>query len=174
MADRPSLSPFDTVAAAEILLAQDQLGPAREMTERLAAARPDDDRVAALHERVEARTASGPIVQLSARERGLDRVSLRAAESGVDAEFELTDAGLAVARRTAVYSGASVLRLFTVVAGPRGVRKRTRDIELERRCGRLRVVGTPRPAVHVAAVGHLARSGVFVPVATSAPLEVPA
>ena len=172
MADRkPVAEPLATVALAGILLDQGLLPEAREMLDRLARKRPGDERIPHLLERLSELEGSGEQAQEPMEGGGTDTVALAVRGRDLELRWELTEAGLALAGRTARCSGAPVVRLLTVNTGPRGARKTWRDIALLHPCGRLLLCGLPRPAVHVAAAGFLARSGVFVPLTTSAPAE---
>jgi len=158
-------------ALAEILLDQGLLAEARGMLERLQQERPGDGRIGGLLRRLVERERAGEPEQRPAERRGRDAVTLVVAGSDLEIRWELTEAGLDLARRAARCSGSPVVRLSTVTSGPRGVRRSFRDIALAHSCGSTRLAGLPRPAVHVAAAGFLARSGVFVPLAASAPVE---
>jgi hypothetical protein len=163
----PIDEPFATVTLAQILLGQDLLDEARQMIEQLERRRPDDPRVAALAARARRRLEQGEIEQRSAASEGRDRIALALAEGALEISWELTDAGAALGRRIVRYSGHEVVRLFTALAGPRGVRRHSRDIELDHRAGRLELFGVPRGGVFVAALGFRGLNGVFVPLATS-------
>lgn len=160
-----------TPAMAEILLDQGLLAEARELLGRLDRERPGDGRIPRLLERLAELEGAGESVQEPLEGAGRDSVALASPGRDLELRWELTRPGLDLARRTARYSGTTVVRLLTVTSGPRGTRKTTRDIALRHPCGRVLLPGLPRPAVHVAAAGFLARSGVFVPLATSDPLE---
>ncbi|MFO8071100.1 MAG: hypothetical protein R6V85_04420 [Polyangia bacterium] len=165
-------APFDTVSMAEILLEQGELRRAREMVDRLAELEPRDGRTAALAERVAARESGGEPQQLALEPRGLDRISLSCDRGALRIAWELTDAGLMLGRRRVRYSGAAVVRLLTILHGPRGVRRVFRDLEIEHDCGETTIYGPAAPAVYVAALGYLGRNGAFAPLARCAPLEV--
>ena len=167
--DLGARTPFVTAAMAEILLGQDLVREAAEMIERLARSHPEDPRVERLRSRLAERLARGEAVQVPIPEMGLDRVALALEDGALRATWELSDAGLAIAKRRVRYSGHAVVRLFTAAVGPRGVRKALADLEIKHRAGRVDLGGMPRPAVHVAAVGFLGRNGAFVPLARSAP-----
>jgi hypothetical protein len=171
MADRePGSGPLATVALAVILLDQGLLPEARELLGRLERERAGDERIPRLLARL-AELEGSESIQEPMERGGTDTVALAACGHDLELRWELTAAGLALGRRTARCSGAPVVRLLTVITGPRGVRKTWRDIALLHPGGRLLLRGLPRPAVHVAAAGFLARSGVFVPLCTSAPAE---
>jgi hypothetical protein len=165
-------APFDTVSMAEILLEQGELSKAREMVDRLAEREPQNERTAALAERVAARESGGEPLQVAVAPRGLDRVSLSCDRSALRIAWELTDEGLALGRRRVRYSGAAVVRLLTILHGPRGVRRVFRDMEIEHDCGETTIHGPAAPAVYVAALGYLGRNGTFAPLARCSPLQV--
>jgi hypothetical protein len=167
-------TPFTTAAMAEILLGQELVREASEIIERLRRTDPEDPRVRSLEERLAERLARGETVQIPEPERGADRVALAFDSGALSASWELSDAGLALAKRRVRYSGHAIVRLFTAAVGPRGVRKSLADFELKHKAGRVELRGLPRPAVHVAAVGFLGRNGAFVPLARSAPAAGPA
>jgi hypothetical protein len=164
--------PFTTAAMAEILLGQELVREAAAVIARLERGHPGDPRVVRLRERLRERLALGEAVQLPEPELGADRAALAIADGSLRAVWELSDGGLAIAKRRVRYSGHAVLRLFTAAVGPRGVRKALVDFEIRHRAGRVDLGGLPRPAVHVAAVGFLGRNGAFVPLARSAPISV--
>lgn len=172
MGDRDTgANPFETVAMAQILLDQNLLEEAAEMIARLASVGSEDPRTGILLARL--REMSGTLVEQRRAEarRGIDFVELRRDEVDLEATWELTDEGLAIARRRVRFSGTPILRLFTAAAGPRGVRKTYNDLELEELMASRPLPGLPRPAVHVAAVGFLGRNGAFVPLASCAPVS---
>jgi hypothetical protein len=160
-------SPFVTVSMAEILLAQDLWKEAAEVVEVLAAREPVDPRVPELMRRLEQRSLQGELEQRPVDAEGRDRIALALTAAGLHLTWELTDAGLALARRSVRYSGVMIVRLFTAVAGPRGVRSGTRDIEVALPAGEIDLSGVPLSAVCVAAAGYLGRNGVFAPLARS-------
>jgi hypothetical protein len=161
---------FVTVAMAEILLDQALVEEARKVIEELRTARGDDPKVLGLVERLEA--TGRPAEPIPVTPLGRDRSSLTEHNGVLTAEWELTEGGLALARRRARYSGVRIIRLFSAAPGPRGVRSATRDTEVALLAGRLELRGLPRPAVHVLAVGFLSHTGQFVPLARSEPLTV--
>lgn len=168
MGRRPSLGPpFATVAMVEILLAQDLWQEARAVLDVLVERQPADPRVADLRRRLERRSQVGEIEQEQVTAAGEDRVALELDDQGLRVTWELTARGLEIARRAVKYSGRSIVRLFTAIAGPRGVRTQTRDIELDLEAGRIALPGVPLPAVYTAAVGFLGRNGAFVPLSRS-------
>jgi len=160
-------APFATVAMAEILLAQDLWQEAAEVVDALAARDPADPRVLDLRRRLGLRSSRGELQPQAVEALGRDRVSLEPTDAGLRLTWELTAAGLELARRVVRYSGLRIVRLFTAIAGPRGVRTGTRDIEISLPAGRLELPGMPSAAVYVAAVGFRGHSGVFVPLARS-------
>jgi len=167
---RPAGEPFATVTLAEILLGQDLLTEALKMIETLERQRPDDPRVAALADRARRRFDQGELEQRAVEGGAVDRVVLEIVDGALRVRWELTPAGRELGRRVVRYSGHDVVRLFTALAGPRGVRRHSRDVELEHPAGRLDLFGVPRGAVFVAAVGFRGLNGLFVPLATSRPL----
>jgi hypothetical protein len=164
-------TPFTTAAMAEILLGQDLVREAAEVIERLERTHGRDPRVERLRHRLGERLARGEAVQVPIPELGADRVALAVEGGALRATWELSDAGLAIAKRRVRYSGHAVVRLFTATVGPRGVRRALVDFEIRHKAGRVDLGGLPRPAVHVAAVGFLGRSGAFVPLARSVPVS---
>lgn len=161
-------TPFATAAMAEILLGQDLVREAADVIGRLAREHGGDPRVERLGRRLAERLAQGEAVQVPIAESGADRIAIAVDAGALRATWELSDAGLAIAKRRVRYSGHAVVRLFTAAVGPRGVRKGFTDFEIRHRAGRVDLGGLPRPAVHVAAVGFLGRNGAFVPLARSA------
>ncbi len=161
--------PFYTVAMAEILLIQDLLEDASHVLERLLETSPDDDRVKKLAARIWERKNLGELEQRPMEEVGHDNIELDLNGETLDVLWELTDDGLAIARRKVRYSGHAIVRLFTAATGPRGVRTTTRDLAIEHTTAGVSLGGFPRSAVHVAAVGFLGRNGAFVPLARSLP-----
>jgi len=167
-------TPFTTAAMAEILLGQELVREAAEIIEQLKRAHPEDPRVRSLEERLFERLSRGETVQTPIPEEGVDRVFLAVERGALAATWELSDEGLAIAKRKVRYSGHAVVRLFTAAVGPRGVRKAIVDLEIKHKAGRMELGGLVRPAVHVAAVGFLGRNGAFVPLARSSPAAGPA
>ena len=165
---------FATAAMAEILLAQGLLDEARAAIDEAAGQTPDDPRIAQLRSRLALLVAVGEDGgQRSEKPRGMDRIDLLEDEGGtVTVHWEITDDGRELARRRARFSGVDILRLFTAAPGPRGVRTTTRDTALEFPTGNLKMVGLPGPATHVCAIGFLANTGEFVPLARSVALSV--
>jgi hypothetical protein len=175
MGDRPDKDlVFVTISMAEILLSQNLVSETRRVLEELRKSDPENPRVIALAERLKQVSGAPPLEQTEVTTAGLDAVELFAGSDQVTLKWELTPEGLAIARQRAQYSGRNIARIFTAVPGPRGVRTGTRDIELLYIAGEAVLRGLPRPAVHVAAVGFLANTGVFVPLARSASLKVSA
>lgn len=165
---RPTLDPpFATVAMAEILLAQDLWQEAQAVLDVLLEQQPADPRVVDLRQRLEQRSRLGDIEQEPVTAAGEDRIALELDDKGLRVTWELTAGGLEIARRAVRYSGRSIVRLFTAIAGPRGVRTGIRDIELDLEAGWIALPGVPLPAVYTAAVGFLCRNGVFVPLSRS-------
>jgi hypothetical protein len=163
---------FITVSMAEILLSQNLVSETRRLVAELQKSDPENPRVVALAERLRQVAVAPPLEQTPVSAAGIDTAELLAGPDQVILQWELTPEGLGIARQRAQYSGRSIARIFTAVPGPRGVRTGTRDIELRHAAGRAVLRGLPRPAVHVAAVGFLANTGVFVPLARSASLVV--
>lgn len=160
-------SPFATVSMAEILLAQDLWEEAAAVVDVLSRSEPIDPRVPELRRRLEQRSSQGEIEQRPVDPAGEDRVALELADGRLRLSWELTREGVELARRAVRYSGREIVRLFTAIAGPRGVRTGTRDLPLSLPAGRVELLGVPRAAVYVAAVGYLGLNGVFVPLARS-------
>lgn len=163
---------FATVSMAEILLTQNLVEQSRRVLGRLPRHILSDPRVEALRQRLEEIGARVTLDQVPLSAEGRDRINLSFIDRALRLEFELTEEGIALARRKARFAGRNVLRLFTAHMGPRGVRTTTRDVELQHLCARLELLGTPRPAVHVSAVGYLAHTGEFVPLSSSEQLTV--
>lgn len=159
--------PFFTVAMAEILLDQDMIAEAAEVIDRLVEEQGSDARVLELLQRVRDRLAQGEVSQDSIARKMVDRIEIDSSNGMLRISFEVTDQGLAIARRKVRYSGHSIVRLFTASAGPRGVRKNTRDIEILHPAAQFDIHGLPKSSVHVAAIGFLGRNGAFVPLARS-------
>lgn len=160
---------FPTIAMAEILLGQKMLGDARRIVEDLLSRDPQNSRVLALSKRL--KELCREIEPTPIEPRGRDSVALAKADSTLSVTWELTDQGLELARRKARYSGQPILRLFSAIPGPRGVRTSTRDMEIKLPAASLILPGLPTTAVHVASVGYLANTGEYVPLAQSDPLS---
>ncbi len=159
--------PFATVTMAEILLGQDMIAEAAEVIDRLVDERGNDARVVELFERIRERSAQGEVSQDSIARKMVDHIEIESRDGVLRISFELTDQGLAMARRKVRYSGHAIVRLFTASTGPRGVRKNTRDIEILHPAAQFDIHGLPRSSVHVSAIGFLGRNGAFVPLARS-------
>jgi hypothetical protein len=155
---------FVTVSMAEILLDQDMIEEAGKMVAQLLKREPNNSRVQALKVRLDGFTAGESIPR---KPQGIDGISIENLESGLRMVWELTTSSLELVGRQVRYSGCNVIRLFTAAPGPRGVRTTTRDIQIEIPAGQLDLSGLPSPAVFVAAVGFLANTGTFVPLARS-------
>ena len=163
---------FVTVAMAEILLNQNLTDDARTVIDELLHREPDNPRVAALKKRLEEIPGYGSLEEVPMAPADKDTIMLETRNQTVRIEWTATEKGLALARRRVRYSGKTLVRLFSAVRGPRGVRTATRDLAISHLTARLDLNGLPRPAVHVAAVGFLANTGEFVPLARSEPLVV--
>ena len=162
--DSPDL-PFTTVAMAEILMVQDLVKEASKVIARLEEKHPDNERVKALRERMSQKMGLGLKSQSPVPAVGKDRIKLSFLNDALHIEWELTKAGLDLAKRTVRYSGHTIIRLFTAAPGPRGVRTTVRDLFLDLEIGCQDISGTAKGAVHTAAVGFLGRNGAFVPMA---------
>ena len=169
VADKPDKI-YVTIAMAEILLGQSLVDEAGRVVEKLRAQHGNDERVKALCERIEAMSKQAEPVAVEPA--GKDSVKLSLEGKSIRARWEVTDNGLALAKNKARYSGHSVLRLFSAVPGPRGVRTSFQDIEVSANSAQMELKGLPCPAVHVAAVGYLSNTGEFVPLAESDIIEV--
>ncbi len=164
---------YATVSMAEILLSQNLAAEAEKVILVLQKRLPGDPRVTALAERLaEMRRPPAADTAPSLSPTGFDRIALENASPGIGIEWELTESGLAMAKRAVRYSGRPVIRLFTAAAGRRGVRTGIRDIDIHALFGRTVLAGMPRPAVHTAAVGYLANTGVFISCSQSLTLKV--
>ena len=163
--------PFITISMGEILLAQNMLADTRKVVRHLQVQEPDNPRVKALAKRLkEVEKGESQRPSILPRE-GIDRIALAEKEGAVAVVFEITEKGMAIAKRTARYSGRAVVRIFTAAPGPRGVRTVTRDLDVEQGAASIPLFGLQRPAVHVASVGYLANTGMFVSLAqTERPL----
>ncbi|MSP63157.1 MAG: DUF4912 domain-containing protein [Myxococcales bacterium] len=92
------------------------------------------------------------------------------------AYWEVTDGGLGDARRhlgDEAGDAKLVLRMFVTHPGERGTTRDTRDHALDQRRGR-RYLPAPKPGLQVrAAIGLVARSGLFAPIAHSGAVRIP-
>ena len=164
---------FVTISMGEILLAQNMLSETRKVVAHLLEREPDNPRVQALSKRLHEVETGEMSKQMQIPREGIDRVLLAAKENAVNIVFEVTEKGMAIAKKTARYSGRAVVRIFTAAPGPRGVRTVSRDIDVEAGAGAIPIFGMQRPAVHVASVGYLANTGTFVSLAqTARPLVI--
>ena len=102
----------------------------------------------------------------------MDRVALEVKEDSVWVVWEVTEAGLEMAKRRAKYSGRTIVRVFRAATGPRGVRTSSQDIEANLDAARIELLGLPRHSVCVAAVGFLSNTGQFVPLSITDPVVV--
>ena len=163
---------YATASMAEVFLSQNLVSEAQKVIAALQETDPSNPRLPALVLRLEEMRRSTPSVLPPPAAAGVDRVALIAETTGIGLEWEITEAGLAMAERAVRYSGRTIVRLFTAAAGPRGVRTQLRDIDVQELIGRTILYGLPRPSVHTAAVGYLANTGVFVSAAQSPSLKV--
>jgi hypothetical protein len=163
---------YVTVSMAEVLLSQNLVQEAKRVISRLEETEPSNPRVKVLSQRLKEMLTPPPVEPSALSPLGFDRVCLSLINTGIQVEWELTETGLEIAKRAVRYSGRSVVRLFTASAGQRGVRTQLRDVNLPELIGKTLLLGMPRPAVHVAAVGYLADTGVFVSSAQSSSLRV--
>lgn len=168
----PKSSIYATASMAEILLSQNLISQAEKVIATLQETEPDNPRTAALVLRLEEMLRGASADSPTPPPEGVDRVSLHKEDTGIGLEWELTDGGLRIAKQAARYSGRPIVRLFTASAGPRGVRTQLRDIDISALLGKTTLFGMPRPAVHVAAIGYLANTGIFVSSAQSPSLKV--
>ncbi len=155
---------------AQILIDQNLFDEARHVIEQLRARDGDDPRIAALGLRLE--QISEPADPVPVDTLGEDDVTVAIEGEALRVAWEITEDGLAMAKRRVRYSGKNIIRLFAAVPGPRGVRTSTLDIEAGLFAARLDLPGLPRPAVYVAAVGFLANTGEFLPLSRTEPLAV--
>ncbi len=158
---------FVTTAMAEILLNQNMLAEARKIIEQLIENEPENPRHIALGQRLKAMVNHGERDPIPTTPKGSDFVSLSGGEKTLHVAWEVMDESVALAKRKARYAGQCIVRLFSAVPGPRGVRKSTKDITINPGAARIELTGLPFPAVHVAAVGFLSNTGEFVPLAES-------
>ncbi len=163
---------FATAAMAEIFLSQNLLEQARRVVDELDATDSRNPRIPELRRRIDEVAQRSGHDTVALEPIGRDSISLELCEGALRVYWELTEKGLELARHTARYSGGPIVRLFTAAVGPRGVRTGIRDHEMDKLCARRDFFGMPRPATHVAAVGFLANTGEFVPMAQSEVLKV--
>ena len=164
---------FATISMAEILLAQNMLLETRKVVRELLKSDPDNPRIIALFERLEEVERGELPRPVALPEKGSDHVALFQDNRAIRISFEITEKGMAIAKRTARYMGRPIVRVFTASPGPRGVRTATRDIDVSVGAAAVNLFGMQRPAVHVAAVGYLANTGTFVAMSrTETPLVV--
>lgn len=163
---------FATAAMAEILLSQNLLDQARQVVDELGETEPENPRIPELKRRIEELAHRSGHDTAVLEPIGRDSISLELSDGALRVYWELTEKGLGLARHKAKYSGVPIVRLFTASVGPRGVRTGSRDHEIDKLCARRDFYGMPRPATHVAAVGFLANTGEFVPMARSDVLTV--
>ncbi len=155
---------------AEILIRQNLLVKAQSVIDRLCEREGQTPQVASLYQRLKEKSKQAGAVPTEPK--GRDSVALEPLDQTLQIEWEITEDGIALARRRARYSGKNILRIFSAVPGPRGVRTSIQDIEVSLLAAKLYLNGLPQPAVYVAAVGFLANTGEFVPLARSEPLSV--
>ncbi len=173
MVERPDTElMFVTVSMAEILLTQNLVNETAKVVARLQKIDPANPRVLALAKRLEEVAQAGGTGSVAIEERGVDYVKIERKSGSLLLRWELTPEGLAIAKAAARFSGTRILRLFTAQPGPRGVRTGSRDIGVEHAAGEMLCYGLPDTAVHVGAIGYLANTGVFVPLARSEPCVV--
>ncbi len=163
---------FVTVSMAEILLDQELVVDAGKVIEQLLEKAPANPRILALDQRLKDILKQGPLVQVPIAPKDSNSVTIEKNDTLLKLEWEVTENGLAFAKRVVRYSGQTILRLFSAVPGPRGVRTSTRDIELDHLSAEMSLLGLPYPGVFVAAVGYLGNTGEFVPLAHSESLMV--
>jgi hypothetical protein len=161
---------YTTAAMAEILLSQDMLRDAEAVIATLEKEHPGDQRVQLLRQRLNDRQGGGEPVQRPEEPMGTDRLTMALDRTQLQVSWELSDDGLALARRQVRYSGQTILRLFIAQPGPRGVRTLTRDFDLAHHCGSCTFSGMPALAAFTAAIGFLGRNGHFVPMARAVPV----
>lgn len=163
---------FNTVSMAEILLSQNLVQETQEVIADLKDKKQGDPTIVTLEKRVESLSQTAEPRARPQPARGFDRVDISYAKRVLAVEYELTENSLMGAKKVARYSGYEIIRLFTASPGPRGVRTNTRDIKISSNAAVLEIRGLPFKAVHVAAIGFLAHTGLFVPVARSSPLVI--
>lgn len=160
---------YVTVAMAEILLSQNLATESARVIGKLQKEN-NSPKVQALAQRLTELNHTPEPVPLEPANR--DAIQLSCEGRTLTIRWEMTKESLAMAKRVVRYSGHKVVRIFSAVPGPRGVRTWTRDITLSHLAARLDLRGLPNPAVHVAAVGYLCNTGQFVPLARSQPLVI--
>ena len=158
---------FLTAAMAEILLQQSMLTEARHIIDQLLENAPENPRYIALDERLQAMVRQGELEPTPIATKNNDYIHLRFASKVLHMEWEVHEESIALAKRKTRYGGQAIVRLFSAVPGPRGVRTSTKDTLIEIGAAQLAFTGLPFPAVHVAAVGFLSKTGAFVPLAQS-------
>jgi hypothetical protein len=158
---------FVTTAMAEILLNQHMLAEARRIIEQLLENEPENPRHVALNHRLHAMVHHGEREPKPIPSSDRDFVILKRRSDTLQMEWELKEESIALAQRKARYAGQNVVRLFSAVPGPRGVRTSTRDITIGVGAAHVEMTGLPCPAVHVAAAGFLSKTGEFIPLAES-------
>ena len=163
---------FNTVSMAEILLSQNLVQETQKVIADLKDKNKSDPTIVTLEKRVESLSQTTEPIARPQPARGFDRIDISCAKRVLTIEFELTEHSLLGAKKVARYSGYEIIRLFTASPGPRGVRTNTRDIKIPSHAAVLEIRGLPFKAVHVAAIGFLAHTGFFVPVARSSPLVI--
>jgi hypothetical protein len=99
--------------------------------------------------------------------KDVDFISLKLSLKTLHMAWEVKEESIALAKRKVRYAGQCIVRLFSAVPGPRGVRTSTKDISVDAGAAQIELEGLPCPAVHVAAVGFLSKTGEFVPLAES-------
>jgi hypothetical protein len=161
---------FVTTAMAEILLNQHMLTEARRVIEQLLENEPENPRHIALEHRLQAMVRHGEREPKPIPSRDQDFIALKLSPNTLQMDWELKEESIALAQRKARYGGQNVVRLFSAVSGPRGVRTSTRDIAIGVGAAHIEITGLPCPAVHVAAAGFLSKTGEFVPLAESEPI----
>lgn len=163
---------FATSQMAEILIEQNLMDEARALIDLMIEKDPTDPRVVSIARRLDEIGAGRDVEQIPAEPTGNTFVSLVESDNALRVSWEVAEQRLTIAKNKVGYSGRAVLRLFSAVFRPRGVRKAFRDIELNHMAASLKLTGLPKPALHLAAVGFLGNTGEFVPVARSTPLDV--
>jgi hypothetical protein len=161
---------FVTTAMAEILLSQHMLTEARRVIEQLLENEPENPRHIALEHRLQSMVRHGEREPKPIPSRDQDFIALKLSPNTLQMDWELKEESIALAQRKARYAGQNIVRLFSAVPGPRGVRTSTRDITIGVGAAHIEITGLPCPAVHVAATGFLSKTGEFVPLAQSEPI----